>query len=285
MPDVPQEQVAIPDDNVAQTSEMPVDENQPEQVTADTTETEAETDEQKNEREISKQKERSEKRALGVQKRIDELTADKYAERAAREALQRNYDAMHAALQAQQQRPQEQDTGEPKREQFDDYEKFIEARADWRADMRIQHRLAQQNEQWRQQRQQQDVAQQATAIANDFQRKLSEQRKAIPDFDEVIADAADVQVGNAFPAIATADNPAALMVYLAKNPDVAGRIAMLSPVLAAREIGKLEMKLSTGPQVSKAPSPGKPVGSKPGSSSEPPEDIEGYMAWAKKNMR
>ena len=283
MPEVDQ-QVATPDSNVVPTSDIPAEETEQEstEVAADTTETEAETDEQKNERTLREQKERSDKRARGVQKRIDELTADKHAERAGREAAERRLDSLMAQ---QQQRPVVQGTDEPQRSQYDDYEKFIEARAEWRADKAVERRMAQTTQQWDYQRQQAEVQRQAQSIATDFQRKLEEGRKTIPDFDEVIADAADVQVGNAFPAIATSDNPAALMVYLGKNPDVAARLAMMPPVLAAREVGKLEAKLQSGPQVSKAPSPGKPVGSKPGSASEPPEDIEGYMAWAKKNMR
>ena len=284
MPEVEQ-QVAVPEDNTAQLSEALEQEvtQESSQVAADTTETEAETDEQKNERELKAQQERADKRARGVQKRLDELTADKYAERSAREAAERRLDMLMAQ---QQPRPAiQQDQTEPQRGQFDDYEKFIEARAEWRAEKAVERRMSQQTQQWDQQRQQGEVQRQAQAIASDFQRKLAEGRKSIPDFDEVIADASDVQVGNAFPAIATSDNPAALMVYLGKNPDVAARLSTLPPVLAAREIGKLEAKLVTPPQVSKAPSPGKPVGSKPGSASDPPEDIEGYMAWAKKNMR
>jgi len=283
MPEV-QEQVVTPDPNVTQLSETPVDEvEQGDAVAADTTETVAETDEQKNEREIKAQQERTEKRARGVQKRMDELTADKHAERSAREAAEKRFDELLKVTQGKTV-PAPSDA-EPQRGQFDDYEKFIEARAEWRAEKAVERRMAQHTQKWDEQLQQQEVQRQAQTIANNFQQKLAEGRKSIPDFDEVIADSQDIQIGNALPAIASSDNPAALMVYLGKNRDVTARIAAMPPVLAALEIGRIESKLVASPQVSKAPSPGKPVGSKPGSASEPPEDIEGYMAWAKKNMR
>lgn len=254
-----------------------------EPVAADPTEPVAEeTDEQKNDRELKAREQRSEKAQRGIQRRFSEMAEANRQERESRLAAERRNDALIAALTRGAQQPQGQaGNGEPQRTQFDDYEKFIEARAEWKADQRWQQREAERNQQWQQHTQNT----QASEMARNFETRMTKSAKAIPDFMEIIEDNRDVFVGNAVPAIAESDNPAGLMVYFAQNREAAARIANLSPIAAAREVGKIELQLKAKPQISNAPPPGKPVGAKPGTSSAPPEDPDAYMEWAAKNMK
>ena len=60
------------------------------------------------------------------------------------------------------------------------------------------------------------------------------------------------------------EHPADIAYYLGQNIPEARRIASLSPIAAAREIGKLEARFSGPPQktTTKAPVPTNPVGGK-----------------------
>src|SRR5262252_5004355 len=78
MPEAPQQNEPAGSEAPAQQSELPIEETGGQAGVADTPEQVAETDEEKNARELREQQERSERRAKGVQKRLDELTRDKY---------------------------------------------------------------------------------------------------------------------------------------------------------------------------------------------------------------
>jgi hypothetical protein len=267
--------------------EAPVTPDTPETAAADPAEPVAElTDEQKNEQAIKAREERARKSASSVQRRMKEMADATAAERARAEAAERRNDAMLQALLGRQAQPA--GNGEPQRDDprfGGDYEKFIEARAEWRALAAVEQRMAQHSQSWQQQEQQRQQQMAAVTMAQQFHSKLDVSARTVPDFAELMADNEDLEVGNALPAILEAENPAAVMAYFARNHNAADRISRLSPIAAAREVGKIELTLKGGPQVSNAPAPGKPVGSKPGSSSEPPEDPDAYMAWAAKNMR
>lgn len=260
----------------------------PETVAADPAEPVAElTEEQKNAKVLQEREERSRKSANRIQQRFNEQADSIRRQEARAEAAERRNDALIAAmLGRQQQGPQ--GTGEPKRDdpQFGgDYEKYLDARTEWRADQRFAQRMQEQSQQWQQTSQQHNEQQAAAAFEAQYTQKIAAGIKANPEHLEVIRDNDDVFVGNAIPAIAESENPIALMHYFARNRDAAARVAHLSPIAAAREVGKIELSLKAKPQVSTAPAPGQPVGAKPGSSSTPPEDPDAYMAWAAKHMR
>lgn len=83
-----------------------------------------------------------------------------------------------------------------------------------------------------------------------------------PDFAEV-TEREDVQISAAMASvIVSAENGPDLAYHLGKNPEVAERIAQLSPALAVFEMGKLAASLAKKPEVSKTPPPAKPLGSR-----------------------
>lgn len=88
-------------------------------------------------------------------------------------------------------------------------------------------------------------------------------KSEFPDFDQAVSNLQMVGVNRDFLELATTfDAGAKLLHHLGTDLDEAARILSLPPVMMARELTKLEIKLSQ-PQakpVSKAPAPIKPIG-------------------------
>jgi hypothetical protein len=86
-------------------------------------------------------------------------------------------------------------------------------------------------------------------------------------------------------AIVDTEIPHKIFKHLGDNPDEAARILLLSPLQQAREIGRLEVRLSTQPAtkpaVSNAPTPPSHVGSR-NASSTAPSDRDDMATWMKK---
>jgi hypothetical protein len=190
--------------------------------------------------------------ASGFQKRINKVTADKYA-------YQRRAEAAEEALKKYSQ-PEKPSGKIPALEDFDyDEDQYQAALIDHRVNQRFQ---AAQTEQ------QQRKAQEKQAQAADaFAKKISTAN--VPDdYGEVIgrmAETVPLQT-EVVSAIQQAENGPQLAYYLGQNLDVADSVARMSPVVAAMELGKISAQLSAGKQtkkpVTKAPNPVTPV--KPG---------------------
>ncbi len=285
MSEIEQEQNGATEYAHDEQSEAPVQQEQDaeQNVAADTTEN-TETDEQKNERILHERQERSRRAASRVQQRFDELTRDKYAERAARERVERELDELRRALR-QQQQPQDGD-GAPKRDQFDDYESYIEARASYRATKEMVGRLEAMQRQVAEQQRAEHELRERNSVLQAIADSTAKFRSQAKDFDDAMEAIADIPSSPILErAIATADNPAAILYALGKDPERARNIAMMDPLQQAKMIGKIEHELrSTSVRVSNAPAPGKPAGAKGGAASEPPEDPEAYFRWAEKNL-
>lgn len=229
-----------------------------------------------------------------TQKELDEILEKRLAkERRKREEQKRENEVLRKlALERDQRQPQEdkkpQPTeGEPKREQFDSYEAYVEARAEWKAERAVEKKLRDREEKEAEARTARERKEQADA----FQKRVKEHAKSIDDFDDVMADVRndpEHPVARLYaPPISETENPAQIIYHLAKNPEEAERIASLPESKQAREIWALEQKLKSAPQKtpSKAPAPIKPVG---GSTvgSEMPSDSDSTEDWMRKeNLR
>lgn len=168
----------------------------------------------------------------GVGKRIDELTRDKYD--AIRE---RDYWREQAQRLAQpQQAPQAQAVpeGKPTLEAFGyDHEAYTEALTDWK----VQEHLRTLQAHHQQVQQQQKVVETLTKFQErvasvdpeEWQWAVEANPPTSPAMLEVIAES---EVG---PQIG---------IYLAKHPDESAAIARMSPIAAARHLGRIEAQLS-----------------------------------------
>lgn len=89
-------------------------------------------------------------------------------------------------------------------------------------------------------------------------------KAAFPDFDQAIQNLQAVGASREFYELATtSDASVKLLHHLGNDMDEAARIASLPPVQMARELTRLEYKLNQAPTVkpvSKAPAPIKPIG-------------------------
>lgn len=268
----------------ASTSEAPASQDADAEAGAtDTPEQGApQTDEEKNQAAAEATRRRSEARQRGTERRMAELTRERYNAEA-RAAAAEQFARMVAAGAQPQQRPQ---GGMPQREQYGSFEDWQDARTQYitqRTFANMMGAVGQQNAEA-------EAANQWNARLDRMQTNLSKSlrdySKANPNFEATIADGHDEQVP--WPAaIAVMEHPnaGAMMNHMANNADFVLRLQQMSPDAQRVAVGELAGTLRSGARVSNASRPGEPVGSRPGSSSEPPEDTAKYFEWAKKNMK
>lgn len=196
-----------------------------------------------------------------VQKRIDELTREKYE-------AQRERDYYKGLAEGRQ--PQEEPKPapviipglppKPTVDQFEDYEQFIEAVADWTADKKLLER---------EHKQQQAQAAESHKTAYDkHQERVNAVATVHPDYDDALESVADV----IFPvttieSIIESEHSAEVSYFLGKNRAEAERIAKLPPVKQLIEIGKIEAKFEKKEEpppkrITQAPAPITPVNAK-----------------------
>lgn len=179
------------------------------------------------------------------------------------------------------------DAAEPKREQFDSYEAYIEAKAEFKAERAAERKLTERDEKQKQA----SSAKEREEAQRKFLDHAQKVAKDIPDFDQVMSESEAPLTEHMAEAIREAAEMGPKIAYeLAKNPGEAERIAALSPARQAAEIGKLEAKLLSAPAVepkkpSKAPEPIKPVGGKEAAGDKEPDAKTQPEAWVKWRQR
>lgn len=207
-----------------------------------------------------------------VQDRINELTKQRH--QAEREAEYWKAQASGSASKNEKPNP----------ENYTDYTQYVEALSDYKAAEKVNEALGKRD---------QDQVSQAEAKVREYQNevlseRLSQVRKDLPDFDAVVGASDIVFPAHVMESIQDADLKIAY--HLAKNPDVAKRLAGMSQREADREIGRLEAKLDKQPIVTKpvsnAPEPIVPTrGLNAGNVASDPDKMSSseFAAWAKKN--
>jgi len=191
------------------------------------------------------------KKKSGFQKRIDELTRQRY------EAEQRAQQLEDRLSKQQQEMSQiGHQTQKPTLEQFNyDEQSWAQAMESW-AEQGIQ----------RQQEIQQQAEQQRTEMSRQAEigRKIQEQTvKAIekyPDFHQKVNNPSLPSIQSvspaAYEALITSENMGEVAYYLANNPAEVYQLGSMSPLDAVRAITRLEAKLSyTAPKPTQAPKP------------------------------
>lgn len=170
----------------------------------------------------------------------------------------------------------------PKREQFQDYESFIEARATWRAEKAAEEKARKILEESRNSDKESRDRETQSKQIQEWNAKLEKARDAVEDFDEVCAESEAIVTPPMASAIQESDHGALIAYHLAKNPAEAERISKLSPSKQAAAIVALEDKVAKpAKQPSKAPEPINPVGKKAEVTEKDPARMtdEEYAAW------
>lgn len=165
-----------------------------------------------------------------------------------------------AALEGRGKDQQPKDAGEPKRENFDSYEDYIEAKAVYKAELKVAERLEQSAQKAQQQGDRSREAAEQQKIATRWNTVEAEFSKSHKDYETVVTPFVEDELGSfsdpARRAIVESDVGPQVLYHLANNVEEAERIANLSPTQQVKELGKLELKLSIpAKDKSKAPQP------------------------------
>ncbi len=190
-----------------------------------------------------------EKPKRSARERINELT--KRAHEAEREAQR-----WREAAERKTADPSEK----PNPDKFGSYDEYVEALADWKADQRVAESFKRRDAE----RSQAAEARAAEAKAQAWAERQSEFREATPDYDAVVGKSAVQIAPHVVDTLLDSESGPELAYHLAKRPETVKRINALSPLSAARELGRIEATLSNpaAPQIkpaSKAPAPITPV--------------------------
>lgn len=245
-------------------------------------EAEAETEETGEEQE-SEPSESSTEKKNGVQQRFNEMTA------ARREAEQeRDYWRQMALANAQPQ-PQQPapETAPPDKTLADfDYDEtaYTKYVMETMADRASQAAVSKAQEVINQ-NQQQKLAQERQVT---FQSKENKYAESYPDYYTATRDpSVPINQTMADIAMESPDGPAVLY-YLSKNPDMAYNIANMQPRAAAREMGRIEAKLSSKQKASTSkapPPPGKIEGVDPAITKDPDKmSTDEWLKWRNKQL-
>jgi len=203
----------------------------------------------------------------GVQKKIDKLTRQVHEQR-----------RQIAELST----PREQAKAAPKRDDFDDYEQYIDARSEYV----VEQRLAKADE--NRQTQVNEARQRESAESYEETREsiIESGMDSFPDFEQVaMVNDGSLSISQAMAdAILSSDAGHEVWYHLGKNPAKAEKIASLPPVKQILEMGKLEASLKAGKQPSNAPAPTKSVGNR-GSTSNDLSDKLSMDEWVKRRNK
>jgi hypothetical protein len=140
----------------------------------------------------------------------------------------------------------------PKEENYNTFEEYQDALMDWKVDQRVsayvrsqaQDRNRQQFERWK-----------ADTI--------TEGRQKFTDFSEVAEDPTLPITPAILKALQDSDNAADVLYYLGRNPVETATIARMNPTAAARELGKIEVRITDGATQQPKPKPKKVVSNAP----------------------
>ena len=252
------------DEELAATEETPEVELE-DAPAAPTEDTAAETTDETEEPKAEEPPEEKPRKRRGFQKRIDKLTTQV-----------REQERLIAELQT----PKDAPLSEPKRDDFDDYEKYIDARADYKAEQRLEQDRKTRQEQ-SQQSQQREVA---AAFEEARETVIESGIDAYKDFEDV-AMSGDLQISQTMAeGLLQSETGHDVWYHLGKNPAKAEKISSLPPAKQLLELGRLEASLKSAKKPSNAPKPTKSVGSR-GTANNGPADSSDLKTWMEKRNR
>ena len=185
---------------------------------------------------------------------VVEVSAPEVPEAAPKSFSQEELDAAIGKRLAREQRKWERERVQPvvqqapvTPEQFASNEDYVEALADQRAEQKLAER---------------DQRRQQAEILETYHDKEEEVRAKYEDFEQVAYNPNLPITTVMAQSIQASDNGPEVAYHLGANPREAERISRLSPIMQAKEIGKIEAQLAANPPVKKtsnAPAPISPV--------------------------
>lgn len=119
-----------------------------------------------------------------------------------------------------------------------------------------------------------------------WEARAEEARARIPDFEQVAYSSKVPYSQSMVQLVQESDQGPEIAYHLGKNPHEADRIARLSPLAAAREIGRLENRFAatTPKKVSNAPPPPKTISGQGATEEKPLSEVESYQEYRARRM-
>jgi hypothetical protein len=242
----------------------------------------AESEEKEGEEEPEKEKPK--KKNKGFKKRIDKLRGELSAKDQEINYLKQlaldKASARENPIETQKKSEAKLD-GKPLAEKFDTHDEYLEALTDWKLEQRETERENKKREV--------ELKTQQQSQAQSFQAKVKDFAKSTEDFNDVVSEVDDITLTPGLQEVLISSEVGPELMYeLAKNRKELERINALGPLAAAREIGKIEARLSKAHSPSKeakqtkAPQPISPVGNKgSGKPAKSPENMNfgEYKKW------
>jgi hypothetical protein len=246
------------------------------------------TEEQQKEQaeaEAEKARRKEERKQASIQKRINELTAEKYASQKLAEQLAEQNARILAVLEGKKEASTP--SGEPKREQFEEYEDFLTARAEWRAEQKALAIIEKSRSEQEEKQSKREREQTEKSVEKQFLERRAKAEKEFPDYREVVEDWEPRLPDSVVEMIVQHPDGPMISYHLAKNPSLEKQFQEQPVFMHGILLGQMLATLKRpSTKVSEAPAPGKPVSSgSSGNATEPPSDPEKYYAWAKKHLR
>lgn len=204
------------------------------------------------------------KKKGGFQRRIDKLNQRHQAAQQELEYWKQMAmkDRAESKTEPKADKPQEAAEGRPDPDKFTTHAEYVEAVAEWKADQKFKERDRKSE--------QDKLAAAQQSLMNSHHERVKSFSAKVEDFSDALSDVDHIPVSAAVQElIVSSENGPALMYELAKNPDEYARICKLSPLAAAREMGKVEARLAAqssgetkieAKKITKAPKPIGPVG-------------------------
>lgn len=257
------EQLSAPEARSSEQKETSESEPEGKEATKDTEEETQETEAAGTELKTDEpESDKAGKKKGGFQRRIDKLNARVSAKE--QEAEYWRQQALKGASEPKKDQVDSkpsQSEGKPNVDDFTSHADFVEKLTDWKTKQALKEHT-QALEQSRLQTEQANAAKSYSDRAKAFLEKH-------PDFNEVLADIETPLSATVKEIIVSSEMGPELAYELAKNPEEFERVCKLPPLAAAREMGKLESRLTvSAPQekktelkkITKAPNPVNPVG-------------------------
>ncbi|MEE9540456.1 MAG: hypothetical protein V3V85_03055 [Candidatus Thorarchaeota archaeon] len=176
------------------------------------------------------------KEPKGVQKRINELTANWREEQRRANSLQdQNFELQRQVLKPEAPKEVEQKSGEPKLDDYSSYEEYVDARADHRADLKIEAYKTEQS--------QQTQTDERAVRQEEFMTRAAVFRESHDDFDSVAFNRNLPVTQDMVDLLNVSDKGPELLYHLGQNPNEAARLSQLPTGQAAMELGRIEAQL------------------------------------------
>lgn len=272
------------DETSSEEKEVDNKESESEESEAVVEETSAENSEtEEEEQETQEPEDKPKKKPGGFQKKIDKLTRRINEVQQKAEFWRNKAGGTQTAAPAPEITLGDPPSGKPDPAKFDTHAAYVEALTDWK----VGQKLASVEKE----RQDRDAAAQRKASVEKWMERADNFRDSVDDFDEVLA--VRVTISPVMQeAIITSDVGPQIAYHLGKNPKEAARLANLSPVHAARELGRLEAKFlsskapakSVNPTIAAKPNPPTPVKGNAATAEKSPDQMsyQEYKAWRAK---